>query len=83
MNYIDFKKKVLNDQSFAEKFKDCKDLPALIEAAAKEGFVFTEEDVKNNTELLPEEMASAAGGVRIVDPSSYFVIPTYVIVDRH
>ncbi|MBR5337252.1 MAG: Nif11-like leader peptide family RiPP precursor [Lachnospiraceae bacterium] len=70
MNYIDFKKKVINDKSFAGKFKDCKDLPALIEAAAREGYIFTEDDVKNNTELLPEELASAAGG-KFIGTSSF------------
>ena len=62
MNYMDFKKKVLSDETFAAKFADCKTPEDLVAAAAKEGYTFTVEDIKNNTELLPEELENAAGG---------------------
>ncbi len=61
-NFVDFRKAVVADDDFAKKFAACKTAEALVEAAAKEGFIFTVEDIKNNTELLPEELAKSAGG---------------------
>ena len=62
MNYIDFRKKLVADDDFAKKFAGCKTPADLIKAAAAEGFTFTEDDIKNNTELLPEELEKSAGG---------------------
>ena len=58
---MDFKKKLLADNEFAAKFADYKTVEALIEAAAKEGYTFTAEDMKN-AEILPEEIEKVAGG---------------------
>ena len=65
MNYIDFRKKLATDQDFAAKFNDCATVEALVKAAAREGYSFTAEEVRNNTEILPEELATVAGGVSI------------------
>jgi predicted ribosomally synthesized peptide with nif11-like leader len=75
MNFADFKKKLFADKEFAEKFKGIKDAAELIKAAAAEGFTFTEEDMKNNTELTPEELEMTAGGGHIgpVDFSTSFI----------
>ena len=81
MNYIDFRKKLATDKSFGAKFADCKTPAALIEAAAKEGFTFTEDDIKNNTDVLPEELEIAAGGSCIVY-SDWFVVDSYVVTDN-
>ena len=62
MNYTDFRKKLVADADFAKKFAGCKTPADLIKAAAAEGFAFTEDDIKNNTDLLPEELEKAAGG---------------------
>ena len=63
MNYMDFRKRVAGDAAFRAKFDGCKTLEALIEAAAREGYSFTADEVRNNTELLPEELTTAAGGI--------------------
>ena len=65
MNYMDFRKRVAGDAAFRAKFDGCKTLEALIEAAAREGYSFTVDEVRNNTELLPEELMTAAGGINV------------------
>lgn len=62
MNYIDFRKKLVADADFAKKFAGCKNPAELIKLAAAEGYTFTEDDIKNNTDLLPEELEKTAGG---------------------
>ena len=64
-DYMDFRKKLVNDRDFAAKFKDCHTVEDLVAAAGREGFRFTAEEVRNNTEILPEELATVAGGVSI------------------
>lgn len=64
-DYMDFRKKLVNDRDFAAKFKDCHTVEDLVAAAGREGFRFTAEEVRNNTEILPEELATVAGGVNI------------------
>ena len=61
-DYVDFRKKAATDRSFAAKFEDCDSVEALVAAAAREGYSFTVEDIKNDTELLTEEVALAVGG---------------------
>ena len=67
MNYMDFRKRVAGDAAFRAKFDGCKTLEALVEAAAKEGYSFTADEVRNNTELLPEELMTAAGGINVAN----------------
>lgn len=67
MNYMDFRKKLAQDAAFRAKFDGCKTLEALIEAAAREGYSFTAEEVRNDTELLPEELTTAAGGLNVAN----------------
>ncbi len=67
MNYMDFRKRVAGDAAFRAKFDGCKTLEALIEAAAREGYSFTADEVRNNTELLPEELTTAAGGINVAN----------------
>ena len=67
MNYMDFRKKLAGDAAFRAKFDGCKTLEALIEAAAREGYSFTADEVRDNTELLPEELMTAAGGLNVAN----------------
>ncbi len=62
MNFMDFRKKLVADSDFAAKFADCKSPENLVEAAAKEGYSFTVEDINANRELLPEELEKVSGG---------------------
>ena len=62
MGYIAFRKKMATDSDFARKFADCKTPADVIRMAGAEGYTFTEDDIRNNTDLLPEEIANAAGG---------------------
>ena len=62
MDYLDFRRKIVADSDFALKFRSCKTPDALIAAAAGDGYIFTIDDMKNNTDLLPEELEAAAGG---------------------
>lgn len=64
-DYMDFRKKMATDRSFAAKFKDCRTVEDVVAAAGREGFRFTAEEVRNNTEILPEELTTVAGGVSI------------------
>lgn len=81
MTYIDFKKRLITDADFAEKFIKCKTPEALVEAAAREGYIFTVDDIKNNTELIPEELELAAGGLW-VNSSTVFIINNSRIVTK-
>ena len=78
MNYIDFRKKLVADDDFAKKFSGTKNPAELIKLAAAEGYTFTEDDIKNNTELLPEELEKSAGGSWIGGPD-WFVAPVAII----
>lgn len=78
MNYAEFRQKLVADKDFAGKFAGCKSPADLVAAAAKEGFTFTEADIKNNTELLPEELEKAAGGSWIAS-SDWFVGEGYIV----
>ena len=80
MNYTDFRKKLVADEAFAKKFAGCKTPADLIKAAAAEGFTFTEDDIKNNTELLPEELEKSAGGSWIA-ASDWFVGGGAIVTD--
>lgn len=72
MGFLEFKEKVMKDKAFAVKFKDVTSPAKLVELAKAEGFTFTEEDVKNNTELTGAELESVAGGATIM-AKTYFV----------
>ena len=79
MNYIDFRKKLVADADFAKKFAGTKNPAELVKLAAAEGFTFTEDDIKNNTELLPEELEKTAGGGWIAF-NSWFIGDDDVII---
>jgi predicted ribosomally synthesized peptide with nif11-like leader len=61
--FKEFKEKVLSDKAFAEKVKALKSVEAAVELGKEEGYVFTVEDVKNNSELTEAELEAVAGGV--------------------
>ncbi len=67
MNYVDFRKRLAGDAAFRAKFEGCETLDALIEAAAREGYSFTAEEVRNDTDVLPEELSAAAGGINVAN----------------
>ena len=72
MDFKDFRRKLATDRAFAERFKGCDTPAALVEAAEREGYSFTEDDIKYDikydTELLPEEVALASGGTSTPHP---------------
>ena len=70
----EFKEKALGDEAFAGKFEGVTTPEELVEKAGKEGFAFTVEDVKNNTELTDAELAAVAGGgTSIILGRDYFI----------
>ena len=77
MNYADFKKKVKEDKTFAAKFKDVKDVDALIKAASAEGYSFTAADVKSE-KLSVGDLDNVAGGSIIVT-SDWFVTGSKIV----
>lgn len=82
MNYIDFRKKIVADKEFGAKFAGCKTPADLIKAAAAEGYTFTEDDIKNNTDLLPEELEKSAGGTKWAAYQSWFVGEEYIVTTK-
>jgi len=72
MGVKEFKEKIIADPAFAAKFANVKSAEELVSLAKKEGFTFTVEDVKNNTELTAAELEGAAGGATIF-AETYFV----------
>jgi predicted ribosomally synthesized peptide with nif11-like leader len=62
MDFKDFRRKLATDRAFAKQFENCHTPEELVAAAAQEGYSFSVEDIKNDTELLPEEIAQVSGG---------------------
>ena len=62
MNYTDFRKRLVSDPEFANKYNSCGDIGDMIKAAAEDGYIFTEEDVKNETELLLDDLLDDVSG---------------------
>ena len=79
MDYMDFRRRLAKDAAFRAKFDNCETLDALIEAAAREGYGFTAEEVRNNTKLLPEELATAAGGNFCLNTANAFSAGPFII----
>ena len=63
--FKEFKEKVVSDKEFAAKVKALKSLEEAVELGKSEGYSFTADDVKNNTELTEAELAAVAGGAGI------------------
>lgn len=72
MGIKEFKEKIIRDKAFADKFQSVKTPEELVRIAAAEGFSFTVDDVKSNTELTDAELEAAAGGSSIL-AKTYFV----------
>jgi predicted ribosomally synthesized peptide with nif11-like leader len=60
--FKEFKEKVVSDKGFAEKVKALKSVEAAVEFGKAEGYSFTADDVKNNSELTAAELEAVAGG---------------------
>lgn len=86
MGVREFKEKIAADSDFAAKFENVSTAEELVELATKEGYSFTVEDVKNNTELIDAELEAVAGGASIF-AKTYFVTSrtifakTYFVTD--
>ena len=63
MNLIDFRKRMATDATFAAGFAGCKTVDELVRAAADKGYIFTAEEMTTSTDVLPEELEMAAGGM--------------------
>ena len=61
MGLKEFNEKIHQDKEFAAKFRDLRTLEDLVAAAAKEGFTFTVDDIKKQTELTDDELDRASG----------------------
>jgi predicted ribosomally synthesized peptide with nif11-like leader len=78
----EFKEKVIQDEGFAKKFSDVQSPEALVSLAKDNGFDFTVDDVKNNTELTETELNAVAGGASIL-ANTYFVSPGSVFAKNY
>lgn len=76
MDFRDFRRKLATDNAFAKQFENCHSPEELVAAAAQEGYSFSVEDIKNDTELLPEEIAQVSGGGPMM-PSQLSVSTAY------
>lgn len=82
MGVKEFKEKIMKDEEFAAKFASVTSPEEVVEMAAKEGFTFTVEDIKNNTELTDAELEAAAGGASIM-AKTYFVNPSTIFAKTY
>jgi len=78
MGIKEFKEKIIADPAFAAKFANVENAEDLVSMAKKEGFAFTVEDVKNNTELTAAELEGAAGGASIFANAIIYAITYFV-----
>jgi predicted ribosomally synthesized peptide with nif11-like leader len=67
-----FKEKIIQDEAFGQKFSNVQTPEELVSLARGEGFDFTVEDVKNNTDLTDAELGVIAGGASVF-AKNYFV----------
>jgi predicted ribosomally synthesized peptide with nif11-like leader len=69
----EFKEKIMSDEAFAKKFENVETPEDVVSIAAKEGFSFTADDVKNNTALTEIELKAVAGGAAatIIKPGQF------------
>ena len=72
MGLKEFKEKIMRDEAFAKKFEGVTTPEDLVAKASAEGFTFTVDDVKNNSELTEAELQATAGGKSIF-AVTYFV----------
>jgi predicted ribosomally synthesized peptide with nif11-like leader len=56
--FAEFKERVLGDKELAAKVKALKSVEAAVELGKQEGYAFTASDVKDNSKLSKEELAS-------------------------
>ena len=61
----EFKDRLVTDDEFYKKVKECGSTAEVIRFAAEAGYVFTEKELEEETELSDAELASAAGGTGI------------------
>jgi predicted ribosomally synthesized peptide with nif11-like leader len=66
-----FKEKIIQDEAFGQKFSEVQTPEELVTLAKAEGFDFSVDDVKNNTELTDAELSAVAGGA--IMANTYFV----------
>ncbi len=72
MGWKEFKEKLMSDKEYAKKYADAETAEDVVEIASRDGYNFTAEDVKNNSELTEAELEAAAGGTTI-DGKGIFV----------
>ncbi len=72
MGLKEFKERIMTDEAYAKKYIDISSPEDLVEIASEDGYTFTVDDVKNNTELTDAELEAAAGG-RSIMAKAYFV----------
>ncbi len=64
----EFRERIESDKGFAEKFQGMI-LDAVVEAAAEEGYVFSEEEIEELGSVSDAELEKVAGGINVVDMS--------------
>ena len=75
--FKEFKEKVVSDKAFAEKVKALKSVEAAVDLGKAEGYEFTVDDVKNNSELTEAELAAVAGGgVAMAMAKAWYLLKT-------
>jgi len=57
----DFLKRVKTDEAFAQQMKSCQNVPQFLEASAKAGFIFTQEELNAAGKGLEEWIYAGAG----------------------
>lgn len=82
MGVKEFKEKIAADADFAAKFENVKTAEELVELATKEGYSFTVDDVKSNTELIDAELEAVAGGATIF-AKTYFVTSSTIFAKTY
>ncbi|MDR1916289.1 MAG: Nif11-like leader peptide family RiPP precursor [Synergistaceae bacterium] len=71
--FKEFKERVMSDKSFEEKIKSLKSVEEAVELGRAEGYSFTVDDVKNNSELTEAELTAVAGGISWVLTKAYLI----------
>ena len=62
MGVKEFMAKVAADKAFKAKFADAKSAEDVVKLAAREGYSFTADEVRNAAELDDDELEAVAGG---------------------
>ena len=77
MSLKDLTAKIKEDAAFAENFKGLASVDAIVAKAKELGFELTDEDINKLSQVSPEDLEKAAGGMTIIVWKNTVIVTEY------